>query len=240
MSNADAVGSVVPEAGVPPAGLPEAGAPEVAQYYKREFWSAENLKFDEPWYRLAKVAKLINKLAPSRQCSLLDVGCGPAALKRLLSAQIDYYGIDIAIKDPSPDLLEADLLKSPIAFGGRTFDLIVAQGLFEYMGDQQSQKFQEVATLLKPDGKFVLSYTNFGHRKTYIYPAFSNVQPFDDFRRDLERYFVVEKCFPASHNWKHSQPDRKLVKAANMHVNLNIPVISPLLAVDYFVICSRR
>jgi hypothetical protein len=32
--------------------------------------------------------------------------------------------------------------------------------------------------------------------------------------------------------------DRRLLRAINMHVNMNIPVISPKLAVEYFFICS--
>jgi hypothetical protein len=108
------------------------------------------------------------------------------------------------------------------------------------MADAQSRKFAEIAELLNEGGKFVVTYTNFGHRKTHVFEAFSNVQPLDDFRRDLERYFTVERHFPASHNWKHSQPDRPLVKAVNMRVSANIPVISPMLAVDYFFVCSAR
>jgi cyclopropane fatty-acyl-phospholipid synthase-like methyltransferase len=211
---------------------------EKASYYKKEFWDKENLKFSEPWYRLEKSARIINKLAASRECTLLDVGCGPATLMRLLPSNIDYYGIDIAIHHPAPNLLEADLLESAIAFGDKSFDFVVALGVFEYVGSFQSQKFSEIAGILNNDGKFVVTYTNFGHHKKRVYEAFSNVQPLSEFRQSLERYFKIDRAFPASHNWKHSQPSRKVVKAANMHVNANVPLISPLLAVDYFFICS--
>jgi hypothetical protein len=66
------------------------------------------------------------------------------------------------------------------------------------------------------------------------------VQPFDSFRRELARHFVVDRYFPASHNWHGGQPARKLLKAANMRVTANIPLVSPKLAVDYFVLCSPR
>ena len=206
--------------------------------YKKQFWGVQNLKFGEPWYRLEKSARIISKLAGGRQCTLLDIGCGPATLMRLLPANVDYYGIDIAIHDPAPNLIEADLLESAIAFGGKKFDIITALGLFEYVGRLQSQKFSEIARLLNADGKFVVSYTNFGHRKKRIYEAFSNIQALGSFREDLQRYFYVDRSFPASHNWKHSQPNREVVKAANMHVSVNIPVLSPILAVDYFFVCS--
>jgi cyclopropane fatty-acyl-phospholipid synthase-like methyltransferase len=220
--------------------VPEGDLSERASRLKRDFWEEENLKFGEPWYRLQKSARLISRLAGRRQCTLLDIGCGPATLMRLLPANVRYYGIDIAIHDPAPNLMEADLVESEIAFGEQRFDLITALGVFEYMGQAQSRKFSEIARILNPGGRFVVTYTNFGHRKKRIYEAFSNVQPLDSFRQDLRRYFTIDKSFPASHNWKHSQPSRELVKAANMQVSLNIPFVSPALAVDYFFICCPR
>jgi SAM-dependent methyltransferase len=213
---------------------------ERAVQYKREFWGKANLSFGTPWYRLEKCARLIAGLGGGRECALLDIGCGPATLMRLLPANIKYYGIDIAIQEPGANFIEADIVESPIVFGKRRFELVSALGLFEYVGDAQSRKFGEIANLLTGDGKFVVTYTNFGHRKTRIYEAFSNIQPLDDFRRDLQRYFKIDRSFPASHNWKHSQPSRKLIKALNMHVNANVPLASRRLAVDYFFVCSPR
>jgi len=219
---------------------PQGSLNGVVRYYKKDFWSKENLKFSQPWYRLEKSARLISRLARGRELTLLDVGCGPATLMRMLPPNIQYYGIDIAIHDPAPNLAESDFLENPIRFGDRRFDIIVAQGVFEYVGEFQSQKFAEIARLLNEGGTFIVSYTNFAHRKTQVYWPFSNVQSLDDFRRDLARHFTIDRFFPASHNWKHGQPARKLVKAANMHVNFSIPVISPILAVEYFFICSAR
>jgi SAM-dependent methyltransferase len=220
--------------------VPSDGASDKSRYYKRSFWSKENLKFGQPWYRLEKSARIINRLAQGEERTLLDVGCGPATLRRLLSSNISYYGIDIAIHDPAPNLIEADILEAPISFDGKRFDIIVANGVFEYVGDSQSQKFAEIARLLDENGIFIISYTNFSHRKKQIYGAFSNVQSFDDFRKDLARCFNIERFFPASHNWAHGQPNRKLIKAVNMYINVNIPFISPILAVEYFFICSPR
>lgn len=211
-----------------------------AQLYKKDFWGKENLKFSEPWYRIEKSARLISRLAKGRECSLLDIGCGPAAQMRLLPPNIHYHGIDIAIQEPSPNLLELDILKNPILFGNKRFDIIIAQGVFEYLGEFQNQKLAEIAEILNEDGTFIVSYTNFRHRKPVIYHAFSNVVSLDEFRSDLERYFEIRRCFPFSHNWKHGQPARRLVKAINMHVSANIPFVSPILAVEYFLICSLR
>ncbi|HEX9515500.1 MAG TPA: methyltransferase domain-containing protein [Streptosporangiaceae bacterium] len=215
-----------------------AGSP--AQLYKKDFWSKENLKFSEPWYRIEKSARQIARLAGGRECSLLDIGCGPTALMRLLPQNVHYYGIDIAIQESAPNLIESDILKNPIRFSDRRFDIIIAQGVFEYLGEFQSQKFAEIAEILNGDGTFIVSYTNFRHRKPVVYHAFSNVVSLDEFRSDLARYFDIRRCFPFSHNWKHGQPARRLVKAVNMRVSANIPLISPVLAVEYFFICSAR
>ena len=54
------------------------------------------------------------------------------------------------------------------------------------------------------------------------------------------RHFTIDRCFPTSYNWHGGQPAKALLKAANMNVKANIPLIGPKLAVEYFFICSRR
>ena len=208
--------------------------------HKKDFWSTENLKYSRPHYRLEKSARVINRLARGRRCTLLDVGCGPATLMSLLGPNIQYYGIDIAIHDPAPNLIEADFLETPIRFDDKRFDIILAQGVFEYMGNFQAQKFAEIAGLLNDRGIFVVSYVNFNHRERYIYEPYSNVQTLNDFRQSLAQHFQIHKFFPTSHNWNHSEPNRKLLKAANMHININIPFVSRALAVEYFFVCSAH
>ena len=216
------------------------GSGGAAQYYKKDFWIKENQKHIPAHYRLQKAARIVNGIAQGKECELLDIGCGPATMMSLLQKNIHYYGIDIAIHNPAPNLLEADLLKSPIRFDDKRFDIIVAQGVFEYLGDFQSQKFAEIAQILNENGTFLLTYTNFGHRDKHIYKAFNNVQPMADFRESLARYFNIDRSFPTSYNWHGGQPSRKLIKAANMHISMNIPLIGPVLAVEYFLICSPR
>jgi cyclopropane fatty-acyl-phospholipid synthase-like methyltransferase len=208
--------------------------------YKKDFWREENLKYTRPHYRMEKASCILNKLARGRECTLLDVGCGPASLMPLLQPNIKYHGLDIAIQDPAPNLIEADFIESPISFSDRRFDIILAQGVFEYVGMHQSEKFAEIRELLKDGGTFVVSYVNFDHRQTDIYFPYSNVQSFNEFRRSVAEHFTIRRFFPTSYNWGHWEPSRKLVRAANMHINLNIPLIGPVLAVEYFLICSAR
>jgi SAM-dependent methyltransferase len=212
----------------------------LARDYGKDFWRTENLNFREPWYRLEKAVRLIDSLSKGRDCTLLDVGCGPATLMRMLPPNVRYYGIDIAIQDPASNLLEADVLETPIRFGDRRFDIVVAEGLFEYLGGVQSRKFSEIAQILNPGGIFLVTYTNFDHRRRVVSEPFTNVQSFDDFRESLTRHFTIERIIPEAHNWKHGQPNRRWLKALNMHLNRSIPVISRKLAVEYFFVCSLR
>ena len=102
---------------------------------------------------------------------LLDVGCGPAALASLLPANVRYHGIGIAIQEPAPNLIEADLVEQPIAFPGMTFDIVVAQGVSGYTGDIQSQKLADTAALVRDGGTFLCTYQNFARHKKYVIRA---------------------------------------------------------------------
>jgi SAM-dependent methyltransferase len=208
------------------------------RYHKRDFWGTENLKYTEPHFRMRKVAKELAKLAAGRELDLLDVGCGPASLATLLPGNLHYYGTDIAIQEPAANLLELDLVESAITFNGMKFDIVVAQGFFEYMGDVQSKKFAEIAELVKDDGKFVCTYQNFAHRKKNAYAPYSNMQQPEVFRQDLSRYFKIEQAFPTAYNWGHSHPNRGFIRAPQERINVNIPVIGRKLAIDYYYLCS--
>jgi cyclopropane fatty-acyl-phospholipid synthase-like methyltransferase len=214
---------------------PVNGQPEgSAEYYKRDFWSTENKKYSKPHYRMQKVSRIITKLAAGKDCALLDLGCGPAALREVLPPNVHYHGIDIAIHEPAPFLIERDFAEEPISFDGKHFDIVLAQGVFEYMGNRESQKLSEIVSLLNENGTFIVSYVNFRHRKRKIYPIYNNVHSPEEFLKSLSRHFVVSKVIPVSHNWTHSDPSRNLVQRANMHFNAKIPVISQKLAVEYF------
>jgi SAM-dependent methyltransferase len=210
------------------------------KYYKRDFWGVENLKYAKPHFRMLRVAEVAREIAGRRECDLLDVGCGPAALERLVPANVHYYGIDIAIQEPAPNLVEMDITESPIEFRGKKFDIILMQGVFEYLGACQERKFAELRDLLKPDGKLVVTYTNFAHRKRLIYGSYSNVQPPEQFRRELSKYFVIERCFPTSYNWNHTDPTRKLIISLESKFRINVPIIGVKLAMDHLYVCTAR
>jgi SAM-dependent methyltransferase len=209
------------------------------KYYNRDFWAEENLKYQKPHFRLEKAARLVNKLADGRQGELLDVGCGPAALRYLLDKSIQYFGIDIAIHDPKPYLIESDFAQNPIKFGDRQFDFIVAQGIFEYIGNVQEQKFADIQRLLKKDGTFVVTYVNFDHLNRNIYWPYNNIQPLKVFQRNVKKYFHVNRYFPTSHRWHHDEPRGRMMWALQKHININLPLVSRMFGVEYFFICSK-
>jgi SAM-dependent methyltransferase len=210
------------------------------KYYQREFWVRENLQYAQPHFRLEKAARLINRIVGGQRCELLDVGCGPATLKGLLRPNVEYYGIDIAIHSPAANLREVDFVAAPISFGAKEFDVIVAQGVFEYIGRWQDRKFAEIARILRKDGIFIASYVNFGHRAAHIYAPYNNIQSFRDFSRSLTACFDIRRVIPTSHQWHHREPRRQWMKRLQMKLNIRVPVISQLLAVEYFFVCSKR
>ena len=211
-----------------------------AAYYQRDFWSKENLKFSQPHFRMDKTARIIRRIAGEPRGRpaghRLRSGCAEPAAAAQLALLRHRHGHPEA----GPYLLESDIMTEPIAFGGRHFDIIVAQGVFEYLPGVQDQKFAEIAAILKPGGTFLVTYWNYAHRNTMVYHAHTNVQPIGDFLASLARHFRVDRSFPASHNWYHGAPSMAFNKALNMHLNVNIPVLSPLLAVEYFALCSPR
>jgi SAM-dependent methyltransferase len=208
------------------------------KYHKWDFWVKENLKYVRPHFRMEKAARIVDDIVRGKECDLLDVGCGPAALMGLLGANVRYHGIDIAIQEPATNLLQMDFVERPIAFGGKRFDIIVAQGVFEYIGKVQAQKFAEIAELLKENGIFVVSYVNFDHRNKRVYWPYNNIRSFSDFHTSVEQHFRVRRVIPTSHRWFHDEPKGRFVKAVQMHINMNLPVISRMFAVEYFFICS--
>ena len=210
------------------------------KYHKRDFWIKENLNYAKPHFRMEKAARLVNRMARGIECDLLDVGCGPATLGCLLDANVRYHGIDIAIHDPAPNLVEIDFVENAIRFGEKKFDLVVAQGVFEYIGKLQDQKLGEIAGLLNAGGKFIVSYVNFNHRNWHKYWPYNNIQPFSDFRMSLEQFFSIDRFFPTSQRWHHDEPRTRLKSAIQMHINFDIPLFSRIFAVEYFFICSAR
>ena len=206
---------------------------------QRDFWIQENRQYANANFRLRKCARLVTEEMQGRPCDLLDVGCGPATLWTLLGSNVNYHGLDIALHEPAPYLLETDFIRNQISFQNKRFDMVVALGVFEYMGEYQDQKFAEINEILNKDGKFLMSYINFRHFRREIYPIYNNIRSIGEITKSLQKVFHVKKCFPVSHHWRHKQPGKFSGPPQN-RLDFNIPLVSSWLAVEYFCICSRR
>lgn len=210
----------------------------------REYWERASLPYAEPYFRVEKCARIVTELAGGRPCDVLDVGCGPATLASLLPGSIRYFGIDLAIHEPADNLIECDLRTSPLRFREMTFDIVVAAGLFEYLGHAQDRVLREIRDILNPGGTFVVTYTNFEqifHRvpsvRAYDVGRYDNEQSLAEFRRKVQHYFVVDRWFPSSHNLSTREPTFRPSTAIQLPLQRRIPVLSRLFAVNCFFIC---
>lgn len=213
---------------------------KTSTFKNKHYWLEENLRFCEPHFRLEKVARIANAIARRSHIDLLDIGCGTATLARLLQKNIAYFGIDIAIHDPAPNLLELDITQNEIKFVGRSFDIVVMQGVLEYLGDLQRQKFAEIQHILRIGGKLIVTYVNFGHRAFCDNSGYNNIQSIEDLKEDLQSFFDVERSFPTSHNWHRSETEREWLKRIQLPLEANIPLLSRSLAVEYIFVCSPK
>lgn len=126
----------------------------VENFRSTDYSVVENAQIAQASFRLRKCARVIDELAANREYILLDVACGPAALRSLLNPDNSYRDIDVAIHKPTPYLRELDIACQAIAFDNKRFDFVVAFGFFVYMGQQQERNSEEIRTILKDDGKF--------------------------------------------------------------------------------------
>ena len=215
---------------------------DTGKFFGKDFWITEaNKYYRRPYLRLEKCARLVISLAGQNECDLLDIGCGPAALQQLLPSHVHYYGIDLAIHVPQANLLEVDITQKPIGFGDRKFDIAVATGLFEYMGQLQKQKMSEIRDILKERAKFIVSFTNYNHQHALVdYAPYNNVMSIEDFKRDLELFFHVDCYFPTFYNWNGTEPRKWWSRGIQKYVNVKVPFISRRLSVSYFFVCSPK
>lgn len=157
----------------------------------RRRWAGEVAAYDVAHRRLRQVAALV---AASKARTVLDVGCGPGALARLLPG-VRYTGIDfVAASDPAFEFFECDFNRSPLPSGIGPFDAVVCSGLLEYILDVPA--FLES---LRPliCGRLIATYFNMNHvsriaalarGKTFpVHPTWKNFYSPRDFRKLLER-----------------------------------------------------
>lgn len=130
------------------------------------------------WYDLGGAVQfnLLTFLGLREHHYLLDIGCGPLRVGKLLIPYLlpgRYFGIDVArwvIDEAIKHELGTDILrvKKPtfridgtfhLTGFGQQFDFILAQGILCYMGAEQMRTcFAEVASVMRKEGLFVATY----------------------------------------------------------------------------------
>lgn len=208
-------------------------------FKKKQYWIKENYKYKDVHFRLEKIAKIINGKS-KRSADLLDIGCGTATLSNLIREDINYFGIDIAPHTKESNIKELDIVNSVIKFDERKFDVIVASGIFEYLGGYHKEKMHEISGILEEEGFFIVSFSNMKHIKKPKYSSWNNYDGISDFKKNLEEYFKVIDYYPAYHNIKYDEISNAFGKYLARKININLPFISERLGIDFIFICTTR
>jgi SAM-dependent methyltransferase/uncharacterized protein YbaR (Trm112 family) len=131
--------------------------------------------------------------ADGRPDRVLDAGCGRGevpALFRRYDVPLDYYGVDLAVGDPTWQFRVtaiADLHRLPFRDG--SFDKVVCSQVLEHV-DDPIRVFGELARVVRPGGRVFLSLPFIWHL---------HQEPFDRFRFSVhalrqmtEKYGMIE------------------------------------------------
>ena len=172
-----------------------------------QHWSLRARAFDRIHPRLKLIANLVNDLPEPNQ-TLLDVGCGPAALRRAIGSNIEYFGVGIVSgiigeHDDPAHFAICDLNHDLECFGNKKFDIVVCSGIFEYIHDPD--RFMRFLSLkMSEHGHLIISYENRQHYRClpswlrgelphYTDPHF-NFMTIPQMKRLLARYeFQIRK-----------------------------------------------
>lgn len=119
----------------------------IADYYRELIWKYGHdpraCDYGRAESQLIKF-RVLSEVTPLAQCSVLDVGCGFADFARFLddrSPGVQYTGIDLCpeminqgkLSNPGLDLQVANIAEVVL---DRSFDVVVANGIFYLLGEQ--------------------------------------------------------------------------------------------------------
>ena len=161
-------------------------APEAGRFFDREagLYDAAHDREDPRTSPLHVRMAAVLRLLGSRPATVLDCGMGPG---RLL-VKLDAHGWSVAGVDASAEMVERARARLPaladrlvqasverLPFADETFDAAVCTGVLEYVADVPGA-LAEVARVLRPGGRFVVSMPNMHSPRTLwrhrvVYPS---------------------------------------------------------------------
>jgi len=114
-----------------------------------------------------KITQLIDREV-SNSCALLDIGCwngkntseyGAVAKSSVLAGVEVFHDQALVARQRGIDVAEVNLESDPFPWASQTFDLVVCNQVFEHLKNI-FHPIDEIARLLKPGGKLVISVPN--------------------------------------------------------------------------------
>ncbi len=133
-------------------------------------------------------------IAPKESLRLLDAPCGTGTL-HAICAPCAYHGADMdpqRVEDarrlyPDSTFVCSDSCSLP--FEDRSFDRILAAGLFHHVDDETADHIlQEYARLLKPDGRLIVFEAIWPKHCYNVWGAFMRWMDQGDFVRHISAY----------------------------------------------------
>ncbi len=174
-------------------------------------WQQETRRYDRPHPRLKRMAAALTA-CPQRR--LLDVGCSTATLRRLLPADFEYYGCDVADHAahvlPPGRFLHRDLNRSADLsfFRPCGIDAIHIGGVVEYL-ECPGEVLRELHGLVPSGAPLVCSLINFQSLRyadpRRRHPGWIYRPTLDEFRvelRDAGWRLVDEQPFLGRSGWR--------------------------------------